>query len=248
MRIDENAIRSWETEYPHLTNTGIRTARTPVVDIDIIDETAVKAVLRLFGHGQRILYRTGRAPKIAIPCRTSDPYPKKIHQYRAPDGSEHKIEILGDGQQMAAFGIHPDTRQPFRWHPESIADVDRADLPQMWERTAERVLDQCDDVLRRMGWEYLRPKNRERSLHESSFPSQPGEASHVAAALGGHRKGQGWMCHCPGPSHTNGDRNPSLAVDEGADGKLLLHCFGGCAFEDVISALRARGVGAPTNG
>lgn len=37
------------------------------------------------------------------------------------------------------------------------------------------------------------------------------------------------------PSHD--DRSPSLAVSEGADGRALLYCFGGCTTERVIHAL-----------
>jgi len=44
--------------------------------------------------------------------------------------------------------------------------------------------------------------------------------------------------HCP--SHTDG--NPSFQVTEGEDGKILVKCFGGCAQEQVIAALRERGL------
>lgn len=57
--------------------------------------------------------------------------------------------------------------------------------------------------------------------------------------------GQGCACrrgrntHCPGPSHANGDRTPSLTVDQG-DGGPLVNCKGGCSQEQVISALQER--------
>ena len=44
--------------------------------------------------------------------------------------------------------------------------------------------------------------------------------------------------NCPGPLHSNGDRNPSLIVGEDkASGRTLLHCFTGCEFKDIMSAL-----------
>jgi hypothetical protein len=48
---------------------------------------------------------------------------------------------------------------------------------------------------------------------------------------------------CPCPNHGNGrgDRNPSLSVSDGDD-KLLLRCFAGCDFDDIIDALRGRGL------
>src|SRR4029077_4883126 len=39
-----------------------------------------------------------------------------------------------------------------------------------------------------------------------------------------------------------GDRNPSLSISDGDDGALLLFCFAGCTFEDIIDALDRRGL------
>lgn len=45
--------------------------------------------------------------------------------------------------------------------------------------------------------------------------------------------------HCPGPSHHNGDRNPSLGVTD-KDGKILVTCYGGCDQAAVVTALQER--------
>lgn len=45
--------------------------------------------------------------------------------------------------------------------------------------------------------------------------------------------------HCPGPSHANGDQNPSLGVTE-KDGKLLVKCYGGCDQAAVVAVLQER--------
>ena len=42
-----------------------------------------------------------------------------------------------------------------------------------------------------------------------------------------------YLSRCP--SHD--DRSPSLAIKDGDDGRILLHCFAGCETEDVLSAL-----------
>ena len=47
------------------------------------------------------------------------------------------------------------------------------------------------------------------------------------------RSGKGWMARCP----AHEDRNPSLSIREGDDGTILLHCFAGCAFDDIARAL-----------
>lgn len=62
------------------------------------------------------------------------------------------------------------------------------------------------------------------------------DAERIASALGGHRSGLGWSCHCP----AHEDRNPSLSVGIGEDGRILVHCFAGCAQADVIAALKVR--------
>ena len=41
-----------------------------------------------------------------------------------------------------------------------------------------------------------------------------------------------WKARCPAHS----DRTPSLSVREEADGRILLHCFGGCSVEAVLAA------------
>lgn len=48
-----------------------------------------------------------------------------------------------------------------------------------------------------------------------------------------HRSGRGWTARCP----AHEDRTASLSVSEGADGRVLLHCFAGCGAGDVVAAL-----------
>lgn len=48
------------------------------------------------------------------------------------------------------------------------------------------------------------------------------------------QKGQGsWVACCPAHS----DTSPSLAIDVGKDGRLLLHCWAGCSNLDVITSV-----------
>jgi putative DNA primase/helicase len=61
----------------------------------------------------------------------------------------------------------------------------------------------------------------------------------LIAALDSHgcrpmQSGQGWTARCP--SHN--DRNPSLSVGEGGDGKALVNCHAGCSHTQVLQALR----------
>jgi hypothetical protein len=70
------------------------------------------------------------------------------------------------------------------------------------------------------------------------------DALTVARALGCRKvphRGN-FSCHCPKPSHRNGDRRPSLSVRNGDDGRLMLHCFGDCSFAEITESLRQRGI------
>jgi hypothetical protein len=59
----------------------------------------------------------------------------------------------------------------------------------------------------------------------------------VLARLESHKlkkAGQGkWVACCP----AHEDRTPSLSIAEGQDGRVLLHCFGGCGVDAVVGAL-----------
>jgi hypothetical protein len=63
-------------------------------------------------------------------------------------------------------------------------------------------------------------------------------AEDIARALHGRRTGGQWVCRCP----AHQDKRPSLAVRDGDNGRVILHCHAGCNALDVISELKARGL------
>ena len=68
-------------------------------------------------------------------------------------------------------------------------------------------------------------------------------AREIALALKGQRTGaDSYLCRCPGPMHRRGDVNPSLSVKVSDRGRLLLHCFVGDSYEEIVAALKARGL------
>jgi putative DNA primase/helicase len=62
-------------------------------------------------------------------------------------------------------------------------------------------------------------------------------AQEIALTLGGHRSGEGWVCHCP----AHQDKVPSLSLRDG-ETALLVHCFAGCSNSAVLDVLRSRGL------
>jgi AAA domain len=55
----------------------------------------------------------------------------------------------------------------------------------------------------------------------------------LVSRLHAKRSGKGWLARCP----AHDDRKPSLSIDEGADGRVLLKCHAGCGANDVLAAL-----------
>jgi putative DNA primase/helicase len=50
------------------------------------------------------------------------------------------------------------------------------------------------------------------------------------------QNGKGWSARCP----AHDDRSPSLSIDEGDDGRALLHCHAGCKVDAICSAVGLR--------
>jgi putative DNA primase/helicase len=63
-------------------------------------------------------------------------------------------------------------------------------------------------------------------------------AKTIAKALGGRRIGATWAARCP----AHEDRKPSLSIKDASGGKVLVFCHAGCDQQQVIAALKARGV------
>lgn len=71
------------------------------------------------------------------------------------------------------------------------------------------------------------------------------QAEEIAKTLGNAKKVNGqWLASCPVPTHGrgNGDKNPSLSISEGSDGKPLFHCHGGCDQQTVFNVMRELGM------
>lgn len=70
----------------------------------------------------------------------------------------------------------------------------------------------------------------------SAVDSEPVERVLVAVrsrGLNPKRRGAGWSCRCP----AHEDRNPSLSIGVGGDGRALMSCHAGCATEEIVRTL-----------
>jgi hypothetical protein len=146
--------------------TGLLTRLMPALDIDIYNPEAAKAVEDLVrkhfqGRG-KVLVRIGNAPKFAIPFRTSTPFKKITATLITPEDDltadfrrrgdsfrpmDQKIELLCDGQQLVAFGIHPETRKSYRWIDGEPGEVRHDELPEITEGEALGLVDDVAQLL-----------------------------------------------------------------------------------------------------
>ena len=133
-------------------NTGLLTAWSPAIDIDVLDvEVAERIEEMVFEVAGATLVRTGRAPKRALLYRTDVPF-RKITSPRFERGW---VEVLGLGQQLAAFGVHPETGRPYEWRPHP--PVRRADLPVLGEAVARHVIVEATKIMEAAGWIATQP-------------------------------------------------------------------------------------------
>jgi len=58
----------------------------------------------------------------------------------------------------------------------------------------------------------------------------------LISRLHAKRSGKGWTAKCP----AHDDREPSLSINEGADGRVLLRCHAGCDLDSICAALNIR--------
>ena len=98
--------------------------------------------------------RTGLAPKFLIPFRSDKPFRKLSSQTYTDGKNDHKVEILGDGQQWVAYHVHPDTMRPYEWWDgvgaEGLVSIERVELPVLNRPDAQRVIDAFEVLAARM--------------------------------------------------------------------------------------------------
>jgi hypothetical protein len=131
---NDDEIALWEKVFPQATNTGLLTRFMPTIDVDVTNPEAADAIETLardrFGETGDILVRFGQAPKRAIPFRTDAPFKKVAVGLVSPSGVSERLEILGDGQQVIADGVHPTSGKPYAWrHDLAPGGIAHADLP-----------------------------------------------------------------------------------------------------------------------
>ena len=156
------------------------------VDIDILDpftegqiETLISDEL---GEAPR---RIGNAPKSLFLFRCTEPFLKTRTGVYDIDGDDSAVEVLGEGQQFVASGIHPDTLKPYKWPDDSLIDLTPGDLTAVTPEQLHTFLDGCRNILGRVGTLKGRVSERKPAVNGTSLMLKEldGEMREVDAAL-----------------------------------------------------------------
>jgi hypothetical protein len=148
--VTEHEVRAWDVQLPAAVSTGVLTRNAPFLDLDILDEEAVRAiedhVFARYDDRGSLIARIGLPPKRGFIFRATAPFQKILVKVVAPGGGEEQVEFLGDGQMAVIFGLHPATGRPYRWFGGEPGDIARADLPPIRDRA--EGLELVDEIVR----------------------------------------------------------------------------------------------------
>jgi hypothetical protein len=144
----ENEVDIWG-DWPE-AGIGIAAGQLVGVDIDVSGDE--QTALRIEALAKRLLgdtpaVRIGKAPKRLLVYRAAQPFAG----FKYPP-----IEILGQGQQFVAYGVHPITERPYEWPVSTLADIDASDLPVITDAQAREFAQSA--------YELIPPELRPRSL------------------------------------------------------------------------------------
>jgi RecA-family ATPase len=151
----EAIIEGWGEIYPAALNSGILTRTTPAVDIDVNDGDIAEEIEEALWDmiGSRTMVRFGQSPKRAILFRTETPFGKiSTPIFTHPNGLQHHVEVLCNGQQIVVLGTHPVTGKPYSWHGGEPGDVPRSDLPELTQELAQAFIGRATEIMRAQGW------------------------------------------------------------------------------------------------
>lgn len=160
---DKAQIQRWAERYTK-NGIGILTKYTPAVDIDIYDKDAVAHMADwVLENVGRAPCRIGREPKKLFLFRTESPFSKvKSGVWEDDFGQRHAVEILADGQQFVAYGIHPDTKRDYYWLDDEnpLNNAADLDLEEISLDTAREIAAEFDRYAKEQGWTMVkRPMN-----------------------------------------------------------------------------------------
>ncbi len=116
--INPQVVEGWTRRIENHSNTGLICGHLVAVDIDVPVEGLAVEIERLACAmlGSTPLHRVGKAPKVLFCYRTATPMRKmETPELKLDSGATVQVEVMGVGQQVVGFGVHPATGTPYKW-------------------------------------------------------------------------------------------------------------------------------------
>lgn len=182
-RQDPGQVEGIIRKYPDHSNTGLLTGDVVAIDIDAADAvTAEKLISRLMDipGATQAPCRTGRAPKCLFAFRATEPREKMSTPVYIVNGHKCQVEVLGKGQQFVAFGVHPETGNPYTWTGGEPSTMPLADLPEISPEQVDAFLSDATSILAADGTPERQPTQRRHTASGGSFWQQVNAAALAA--------------------------------------------------------------------
>lgn len=173
-----SALAQWIKQGYDQGGVGIDVGKSGLaaVDIDVTDESISKSLaMWCEAHIGFAPIRIGKAPKQLLVYRSGAPFRKITSKtYEDERGERHRLEILGDGQQFVAYGIHPGTERPYHWiSRETPADLPVSDLPVLTASDARRLIVEFETLALATGWGLVSGAHTAGAMTHGEDPDDP---------------------------------------------------------------------------
>jgi putative DNA primase/helicase len=155
----EAQIDAWEVEFPN-ANIGLPAGPANGLgffDCDSFTPALAQTMRDMIGHSQ--VTRVGQKGFV-IPVKFDGQRTNKLKYRGLP-----LAEFLGDGRQVAAIGVHPDTGQPYTWNGGSPLELTRNEMIEVAVKLPDVHMQLMEVELAKMHFE-LDPRDREKEKDE----------------------------------------------------------------------------------
>jgi len=194
------------------------------VDVDVTNPFAASQleamVEELLGNAPR---RVGKAPKFLMVFRCSQLITKMRSQVYTIDGDDCAVEILAEGQQFVALGMHPDTRKPYTWPDDRLSAYPVAELTVVTPEQLRAFLASAETVMATYG----QPKGRSNAQDKPPRLNPPATGGlHLKQIRGKRDEIEAALAYIPNDDLHYDDWCSTLHALKGAlgeDGRELAH-------------------------
>jgi len=147
-------------DHPDHLSTGLLTGELVAIDVDVLDEAVAAEITDLVAAipgAENTLVRQGHAPKVLFLFRATEPAAKQSTTVYLINGKKCQIEVMGEGQQIVAFGIHPVTGRDYEWLSGTPLEIPLHEIAEISPELISQFLRDAEAVLARHGEPIRKP-------------------------------------------------------------------------------------------